>query len=66
MASCPEQVWLALPGETEQMTASSGSEFCDLSNKIRAFILPGYFMCSLTHPHHSISVKFTVCQFLRE
>lgn len=43
----PEQVWLALPGETEQMTASSGSEFCDLSNKIRAFTLPGYFICSL-------------------
>lgn len=43
----PEQVWLALPGETEQMTASSGSEFCDLSNKIRAFTLPGYFICSV-------------------
>lgn len=30
MAADPEQVWLALTGETEQMTTCSGSEFCDL------------------------------------
>lgn len=65
-ASCPEQVWLALRGEAELMTASSGSEFCDLNNTIRAFTLPGYFMCSLTHPHPSASVKFTVCHFLTQ
>lgn len=30
MASCPEQVWLALTAEAEQMTSHSGSECCDL------------------------------------
>lgn len=67
MAPCPEQVWLGLTGETEQMTVHSGSEFCDLrTSKIRGFILPGYFLCSLTRPHPPLSVEFSRCQLLRE